>query len=321
MTAIWIAWPVCALLLVGLAAVLSLAMTPKRWPLGILIDNRGRYSLTHFQLTLWSIVILSLIAGLFFGRWIAGVDHPLEFSIPAHVLGLLGISVGSAAAATTVKSVKDQTNADNVAASGPADPPRLAQIFLVEEGQYADQVIDITKYQNFVITIVLVAAYIGLSIHFIGAAGGPGKTGLPDFSGTFLLLVGISQGGYVAGKVPSKAGPTPGLTVGHGGTPPLSLVPRNKSTPQGQVNAMLAARRPAAVAARARAISQSPAAQGDVHNWLTAEREVDAQRDTVLRRVAQIVAAPEPGALANTAADILTQAEDGARAAGELTAW
>jgi hypothetical protein len=317
MTAIWIAWGVSFVALVALAVALSFFMKPPEVPLGILVDTRGRYSLTHFQLTMWTIVILSLISGLFFGRWIAGVDHPLEFAIPAHVLGLLGITVGSAAAAVVVKTTKDHTNPGNVTASGPSDPPRFAQIFLVEEGQYADKVVDITKYQNCVITMVLVAAYIGLSIHFIASAGGPASTGLPDFSGTFLLLVGISQGGYVAAKVPNKAGPTPGLTVLNASMPPLDLVPRNPATLQGQINTLLAAQRPVTIARRALAISQSPAAQGQTPDWLTAEAEIDAQRIPVLQRVAQLVAAGQPG----NATDILMLAESDARAAGQLTAW
>ena len=32
--------------------------------LGILIDGRGRYSLTHFQIVLWTIVILSSVIGV-----------------------------------------------------------------------------------------------------------------------------------------------------------------------------------------------------------------------------------------------------------------
>ena len=53
-----------------LALVVGRSRPLKRW-LGILIDDRYRYSLTHFLIVLWSIVILSLIAGVFFGRLMA----------------------------------------------------------------------------------------------------------------------------------------------------------------------------------------------------------------------------------------------------------
>jgi hypothetical protein len=159
-------------------------------------------------------VILSLLAGVFFGRWQHNVD-PLGFTIPPVVLGLLGISVGSAVTVTAAKTAKDTTRPANVAAAAPGRwRPSLIQIFLVEEGTYADQVVDITKFQNFVITVVLVLAYIGLAVHTVTAAGNAAKvTALPGFAGTFLVLLGISHAGYLAGKLPAPAGQPAGLTV------------------------------------------------------------------------------------------------------------
>ena len=58
-------WTGSAIALVLLAWFLGLRVLPvpeKRW-FGILIDMRGRCSLTHFQLFLWSVTILSLISG------------------------------------------------------------------------------------------------------------------------------------------------------------------------------------------------------------------------------------------------------------------
>lgn len=182
-----------------------LVMPGSSW-FGILVDTRGRCSLTHFQLFVWTVTILSLISGFFFGRWIHGANNPLGFKIPGQVLGLLGISLGSAATATAVKATKDVTAAPNIAASdAEIDPPRLVQIFLLEEGQFADKAIDIGKYQNFIVTLVLVVAYVGLSIHQVVLHGGA-IGALPSFSGTFLILVGINQAGYVANKLPSQAG-------------------------------------------------------------------------------------------------------------------
>jgi hypothetical protein len=116
---------------------------------GLLIGSRGRYSLTHLQLSLWTIVILSLVVRVFFGRWQHNVD-PLGFTIPAVVLALLGISVGSVAAATSAKVAKNTSRPANVAASAPDSwRPSLIQLFLLEEGTYADQAVDISKFQNF----------------------------------------------------------------------------------------------------------------------------------------------------------------------------
>jgi hypothetical protein len=214
-TGIFVARGASALLLVALAVGLSYITKPPSPPLGILIDNRGRYSLTHFQLVLWSIIVLSLVSGVFWGRLFEGVAEPLSFKIPSEVLGLLGISAGSAVTATAIKASKNKMHAEAVAASNAeTDPPRFSQVFLLEEGEYADKVIDVTKFQNFIITLILMAAYIGLAITAIEEAGNAkGMGSLPGFSGTFLVLVGISQAAYVAGKLPNQTGMPEGLTV------------------------------------------------------------------------------------------------------------
>jgi hypothetical protein len=220
MAAIFAWWASSAVILVALGILVGFLATGRL--LGLLIDSRGRYSLTHLQLSLWTIVILSLVAGVFFGRWQHHVE-PLGFSIPSVVLALLGISVGSAVTVTAAKTAKNTTRPANVAATVPAPAgtevpgpwrPSLLQIFLLEEGTYADQVVDITKFQNFVITVVLVLGYIGLAVQSITAAGGASKvTALPAFSGTFLVLLGISHAGYLAGKLPSPGGQPAGLTM------------------------------------------------------------------------------------------------------------
>lgn len=212
MSAIFAWWGGSAAVITALGMYLGVATTGH--VLGLLIDSRGRYSLTHFQVSLWTIVILSLLAGVFFGRWQHNLD-PLGFSIPSVVLGLLGISVGSAVTVTAAKTAKDTKYPASVAASASAPwQPSLMQIFLLEDGTYADQVIDITKFQNFLITLVLVLGYIGLAVHTVTTAGVAAKvTALPGFAGTFLVLLGISHAGYLAGKLPAPDGQPAGLTV------------------------------------------------------------------------------------------------------------
>jgi hypothetical protein len=242
--AILVAWGISAALLILLAVVLGTITRPPSVPFGIFIDNRGRFSLTHFQLVLWSLVILSLISGIFWGRLVEGVQDPLGFTIPGNVLGLLGISVGSAVTAGVVKASKDAsaTSASRIAASNPAvDPPRWGQIFLLEEGEYADSVVDVTKFQNFVITLVLVVAYVALSIDaIVDAKQAVNVTTLPDIAGTFVILLGISHAGYVAGKVPNQAGRAPGLNMSDrqtvlsaaaAGASPPDFKPRNPRPP------------------------------------------------------------------------------------------
>jgi hypothetical protein len=78
---------------------------------------------------------------------------------------------------------------------------------MTEEGEYADDVVDVTKFQSFGITIVLVVAYVAMAISAISEAGSAANvTALPDLKGTFLVLLGISYAGYAGGKLPQQAG-------------------------------------------------------------------------------------------------------------------
>jgi hypothetical protein len=212
MAAMFVLWIVSALVIVLLAVLLGNLI--RKEPFGILIDSRGRYSLTQLQLIAWSVVVISLISGVFFGRVFANVPGALDFTIPDEVLLLMGISVGSAVTATVVKAGKDATRPAAIAASNAQDRPRFTQIFLVEEGELADQVVDVAKFQAFWITVVLVAAYVVLAVAAIKAATSPAEmTALPKVAGTFVTLLGISHAGYLAGKIPDRPGIPAGLTV------------------------------------------------------------------------------------------------------------
>ncbi|CAH0272322.1 hypothetical protein SRABI26_03699 [Arthrobacter sp. Bi26] len=200
------AWAISGVVLVVLTIVLGLC-TEAKSVLGILVDGRGRTSLTHFQLTMWTVCVLSLISGVFWGRLLSGVDRPLEFDIPTEVIGLMGIAVGSAVATTIAKSAKDNDPeaCARIAVPRDGEKPKLAQIFLLEEGTAADEVIDITKFQNFVITVFLGAAYTAVAVHAMGMAN-PNVESLPGLDAQLLSLLGISHAGYVAGKMPKRSG-------------------------------------------------------------------------------------------------------------------
>lgn len=79
---------------------------------------------------------------------------------------------------------------------------------------------------------MLIIAYVGLAIQTINDAGSVVKlTALPEFSATFLTLLGISQGTYVLGKIPGRQGEPEGLTVARRETDPTlaaaGVSPRN----------------------------------------------------------------------------------------------
>jgi hypothetical protein len=204
----YVEWAVSGAVLVIFAALIGRATGYGL--VGVLIDGRGRYSLSRLQLVMWTLLVLSTLLGLFFssGYSKAGIDA--AFKIPQNLLVLMGISVGSATVAGAVKSSKDLTG--NVQKAGILPPtaalargaanvvvrPHFSQMFLEEEGSQIDKVVDVSKFQNFFFTLALAVTYLALV-----ASSNP--HGYPTFSNEVLWLLGLSHAGYVGGKLPTKA--------------------------------------------------------------------------------------------------------------------
>ncbi|MET9632133.1 hypothetical protein ABZX92_32195 [Lentzea sp. NPDC006480] len=209
-TTFW-AWLVSALVIVLLAVVI-----PSRLgALSVLRDARGRYSLSRLQVMLWTVVLLSLIAGMAFGRFAAGQVDVAGFQIPSQVLWLLGISLASAVVAAAVKVVKSTNRPEAVAAYPMGkEGGKLWEMLTVEEGASAGKSVDLTKFQNLVVTVLLVALYVAQAVSALKAVNNPaGIAGLPAFSDAFLVLLGVSHAGYLLGKMPSPAGTPAGGTM------------------------------------------------------------------------------------------------------------
>ena len=114
-------------------------------------------------------MVLSLIGGVVIGRIFHGGDA-LGFKIPDELLIVMGISLGSGAAAAVVKADQDNRAALRAAALGvtaptpaPLTSATFRQMLAVEQGGVAIETFDLTKFQNFWITLILVAAYIALA--------------------------------------------------------------------------------------------------------------------------------------------------------------
>jgi hypothetical protein len=209
-TTFW-AWIVSALVIVLLAVVVPSRLGAQN----VLRDARGRYSLSRFQVMVWTVVLLSLITGMAFGRFAAGQVDVAGFQIPSQVLWLLGIAVGSGIVAGAIKVTKSTTRPDSVAAY-PVGEERgsLWQMLTAEEGASAGRSIDLAKFQNFVITVLLVLLYVAQAVSALKAVSNPaGIGGLPAFSDAFLVLLGVSHAGYLLGKIPSPAGVPAGGTM------------------------------------------------------------------------------------------------------------
>ncbi|MCX2947218.1 hypothetical protein [Lentzea sp. NEAU-D7] len=209
-TTFW-AWSVSAVVIVLLAVVVPSRLSAQN----VLRDARGRYSLSRVQVMVWTVVLLSLVSGMAFGRFAAGQVDVAGFQIPDQVLWLLGISVGSGVVATAIKITKSTTRPDSVAAYPlGAERGRFWEMLTAEEGASAGRSIDLAKFQNFVITVLLVLIYVAQAVSAFRAVDNPaGIAGLPEFSSAFLVLLAVSHAGYLLGKVPSPAGTPEGGTM------------------------------------------------------------------------------------------------------------
>jgi hypothetical protein len=89
----WAAIAAAAVLVI--AAAVGLAQG--KGPFGVLIDQRGRYSLSRLQALLWTAVII----GTYFGIALPKQDF---VALPSGVLGVMGISLGSSVLSSAIKA-------------------------------------------------------------------------------------------------------------------------------------------------------------------------------------------------------------------------
>ena len=202
----------------------------RRTPLGALIDNRNRLSLSLFQVAGWTI----LIFGLFYvtSLFLIGVWPDNNIQLPVYDSGmwaLLGISIGSASISQIIRKTKDDTATSTAGAGSPADGQAtsllekrdnpsdwsLYDLFLGEELTNF-QTVDLTRAQQLLITIVLMIVFAAMAGTLISSIGWPvgswsdwAKQAIPKLSDdkTFLGLLAASHGGYLLFKtLPKTAG-------------------------------------------------------------------------------------------------------------------
>ena len=154
---------------------------------------------------MWTIIVLSLFSGVFFARLFGGVDSPLNITIPSELLILMGISVGSTVTSEAIKAEKDKKPKLNIARVAKNGKAKFAQVYLAEEGDAGqEEAIDITKFQNFLLTLIVLIAYVAAAITVIAKTKVTGLNALPGLDSTMLTLIGISHAGYIAGKLPDS---------------------------------------------------------------------------------------------------------------------
>jgi hypothetical protein len=204
----------------------SLGLLVTRRHNGILLSSRNTYSLSRLQMVLWTILVLSaLMAAAACRSWVAkDLGAALNIQIPNELLQVMGISYVSAAAAPAVLSLKSQTDATDgqiraaaqrvggpVTATGqmvgrPRGARALLRDLITGDDLGNAGIVDLSKLQQLLITLMLVFIYAGmLSQLFYGAPFAVAtQTRLPPFSQDFVTLLLVSHGGYLAYKAVAK---------------------------------------------------------------------------------------------------------------------
>lgn len=228
---------------------------------GLLIDERNHMSLSRFQTLLWTILVISALLNIAIwnarlGRpdpaipiatgsaGKASVPAPLDISIPAELLTVMGISITSLVGTPLIQSTKkakdpdpaerDQTfeqlrnsGAKGIVNENPPDGQlvykespayaSLADMFRGEETGNAAQ-LDLGKVQLFYFTLLLVIAYGAAVVQLLRSGRSDGWSDhLPALSSGMVALLGISHAGYLTNKA------APHSRTGEGETAPAAV--------------------------------------------------------------------------------------------------
>jgi hypothetical protein len=231
-------WVCIEATLLGLCVVAGYIVNGR--PDGLLIDEENRISLTRVQWAAWLIVLL----GGFFVEAIwnvaVGFNDPANGPFPfmqSQLYALLGIVSGSAVVGGVIVNGKmNAPNAppppDNAAIGTPTNVGLVdsnvdaceaswADLYLGDEVANRD-VVDISRLQKLIVTVLLIMTYVQLLWFHLVVDLHPAKTAgllpdahfanMPQVGDSFIWLLGISHGAYLAYKAVPKtqtASPTP----------------------------------------------------------------------------------------------------------------
>ena len=184
-------WLAILIALAVLVVIGLIAAIPTRGRLWQLVNGAdGRASTSKFQWLLWIVVIVFGYAVLWVLRAKQG-DYSAISDIPVNLLTVLGFSTGTAAIAKGITAGYVQSN-------------RIAQPHAVGGGkggliQDDSGVPDLGKLQLMAFTLIAIGIYLATLIHQV--VSNPVITTLPNIDSSLLVLMGISQGGYIGKKL------------------------------------------------------------------------------------------------------------------------
>ncbi len=161
---------------------------------GLLKARDGYYSLANFQFFVWTLVFIFALTTIYFVRLFNGNFNTID-TIPQQLLLLMGISVAVTPISGAISEIKyPQIREDSQKDDKSGDFAGM----LMEGGMPS-----ITRYQMFAWTLISVFIYISIfySTLFDPKLNDTTNLTLPDIDTTLVFLMGLSQAGYIGGKL------------------------------------------------------------------------------------------------------------------------
>lgn len=177
-------WPPALVLVI---AWLLVSLITRDWnPLRFAIGEDNRYSISKFQLLLWTVAVLFGYVAVVYARVQQGLPAPVP-DVPGNVLLALGLSGATSVVAKGIK-VNNLQNGKELGTVLPDTGP-FSTLLTDDDGS-----LSIHKLQYFVWTFVAIGV-------FLVSLNESTRLLLPDIDQTLLLLSGISVGGYLSQKL------------------------------------------------------------------------------------------------------------------------
>jgi len=158
----------------------------------LVTGDDNRYSLSRFQVYVWTAVVIIAFGAMTFSRF--------RFAdFPPNLLLLIGVNLASAVAATAITTAKA---APPPAAAGQG-PNFFRDIFL--ESNAVVPSLDLPRTQMFAWTLISLVTYIVIFIRYFPPAevlvnGVPKAPLMPDVPQGLVALMGLSNGAYLGVK-------------------------------------------------------------------------------------------------------------------------
>lgn len=196
-------------------------ITGSTW--GIFIDGRNQASLSRFQFVSWTLIIISAYFTLALSNIqslsIQSTVNPINetsllnaiaIALPPEIWAQIGISTSALVGTNLIisnlygqKYKKDENGKSIICKNeNPADA-KFSDIFKGDENEECDK-INLAKVQMFYFTLIVLISYVVLLLQLMATKNPPIEQ-FPTISEEFVILLAISNGGYLAQKaIPAK---------------------------------------------------------------------------------------------------------------------